>query len=265
MLVGPSGSGKSAALRMVAGLEDITEGTLKIGNKIVNQREAKDRDLAMVFQNYALYPHMTVRQNMAFPLKLAKTPRDAIDRRVVEAGRILAVEQHLDRKPANLSGGQRHRVAMGRAIVRNPKAFLMDEPLSTRPRPQESADAAPGAAPLADLGPGPGDARLEAGARRRRHRGVLLRSARALAARDQREHQRAAQAVLPQGLRLLHRHLGPARRRRRRTQRAAAQALRLRHPNRATLRAAVAMTAGIRRTPTGTPQRPRSCASARVG
>jgi multiple sugar transport system ATP-binding protein len=135
ILVGPSGSGKSTALRMVAGLEDITEGTLKIGNKIVNQREAKDRDIAMVFQNYALYPHMTVRQNMAFPLKLAKTPRDAIDRRVVEAGRILAVEQHLDRKPANLSGGQRHRVAMGRAIVRNPKAFLMDEPLSNPPSP----------------------------------------------------------------------------------------------------------------------------------
>jgi multiple sugar transport system ATP-binding protein len=130
ILVGPSGSGKSTALRMVAGLEDITEGTLKIGNKIVNQREPKDRDVAMVFQNYALYPHMTVRENMAFPLKLAKTPRNEIDRRVVEAARILAVEQHLDRKPANLSGGQRQRVAMGRAIVRNPKAFLMDEPLS---------------------------------------------------------------------------------------------------------------------------------------
>jgi multiple sugar transport system ATP-binding protein len=130
VLVGPSGSGKSTALRMVAGLEDITEGELKIGNKIVNQRAPKDRDIAMVFQNYALYPHMTVRENMGFALKLARTPRKEIDRKVLEAARILAVEQHLDRKPASLSGGQRQRVAMGRAIVRNPKAFLMDEPLS---------------------------------------------------------------------------------------------------------------------------------------
>jgi multiple sugar transport system ATP-binding protein len=130
VLVGPSGSGKSTALRMVAGLEDITEGELKIGNEIVNQREAKDRDVAMVFQNYALYPHMTVRENMGFALKLARTPRKEIDKKVLEAARILGVEPYLDRKPANLSGGQRQRVAMGRAIVRNPKAFLMDEPLS---------------------------------------------------------------------------------------------------------------------------------------
>ena len=130
VLVGPSGSGKSTALRMVAGLEDITEGELKIGNEIVNQREAKDRDVAMVFQNYALYPHMTVRENMGFALKLARTPRKEIDTKVLEAARILDVEPYLDRKPANLSGGQRQRVAMGRAIVRNPKAFLMDEPLS---------------------------------------------------------------------------------------------------------------------------------------
>ena len=130
VLVGPSGSGKSTALRMVAGLEDITEGELKIGNEIVNQREAKDRDVAMVFQNYALYPHMTVRENMGFALKLARTPRKEIDTKVLEAARILGVEPYLNRKPANLSGGQRQRVAMGRAIVRNPKAFLMDEPLS---------------------------------------------------------------------------------------------------------------------------------------
>ena len=130
VLVGPSGSGKSTALRMVAGLEDITEGELKIGNKIVNQRAPKDRDIAMVFQNYALYPHLTVRENMGFALKLTGTPRKEIDRKVLEAARILAVEQLLDRKPASLSGGQRQRVAMGRAIVRNPKAFLMDEPLS---------------------------------------------------------------------------------------------------------------------------------------
>ena len=130
VLVGPSGSGKSTALRMVAGLEDITEGELKIGNEIINQREAKDRDVAMVFQNYALYPHMTVRENMGFALKLARTPRKEIDTKVLEAARILDVEPYLDRKPANLSGGQRQRVAMGRAIVRNPKAFLMDEPLS---------------------------------------------------------------------------------------------------------------------------------------
>jgi multiple sugar transport system ATP-binding protein len=115
---------------MVAGLEDITDGELKIGGEVVNQRAPKDRDIAMVFQNYALYPHMTVRENMGFALKLAKVPQGEIDSKVVDAARILDLEQHLDRKPANLSGGQRQRVAMGRAIVRSPKAFLMDEPLS---------------------------------------------------------------------------------------------------------------------------------------
>jgi multiple sugar transport system ATP-binding protein len=130
ILVGPSGCGKSTALRMVAGLEDITGGELKIGGQVVNDKTPKDRDIAMVFQNYALYPHMTVRENMGFALKLAKTPQEEIDKKVNEAARILDLEQHLERKPANLSGGQRQRVAMGRAIVRNPSAFLMDEPLS---------------------------------------------------------------------------------------------------------------------------------------
>jgi multiple sugar transport system ATP-binding protein len=130
ILVGPSGCGKSTALRMVAGLEDITEGELKIGGQVVNQKAPKDRDIAMVFQNYALYPHMTVRDNMGFALKLAKVPEQEINQKVMEAARILDLEQHLDRKPANLSGGQRQRVAMGRAIVRDPSAFLMDEPLS---------------------------------------------------------------------------------------------------------------------------------------
>ncbi len=130
ILVGPSGCGKSTALRMVAGLEEITDGELKIGGEVVNDRAPKDRDIAMAFQNYALYPHMTVRENMGFALKLAKVPQGEIDRKVVEAAKILDLEQHLDRKPANLSGGQRQRVAMGRAIVRSPKAFLMDEPLS---------------------------------------------------------------------------------------------------------------------------------------
>src|SRR5579862_9633440 len=130
ILVGPSGCGKSTALRMVAGLEDITDGELKIGGQIVNDRTPKDRDIAMVFQNYALYPHMTVRENMGFALKLAKTPQAEIDTKVNEAAKILDLEAHLERKPANLSGGQRQRVAMGRAIVRNPSAFLMDEPLS---------------------------------------------------------------------------------------------------------------------------------------
>jgi multiple sugar transport system ATP-binding protein len=130
ILVGPSGCGKSTALRMIAGLEDITEGEMRIGDQVVNQQAPKDRDIAMVFQNYALYPHMTVRDNMAFPLKLAKVPQEEIDSKVTEAARILDLEPHLDRKPANLSGGQRQRVAMGRAIVRDPKAFLMDEPLS---------------------------------------------------------------------------------------------------------------------------------------
>src|SRR3954451_1653806 len=130
ILVGPSGCGKSTALRMIAGLEDITEGELYIGDDVVNQLAPKDRDIAMVFQNYALYPHMTVRENMGFALKLAKTPQEEIDKKVTDAAKILDLEQHLDRKPANLSGGQRQRVAMGRAIVRDPKAFLMDEPLS---------------------------------------------------------------------------------------------------------------------------------------
>jgi multiple sugar transport system ATP-binding protein len=130
ILVGPSGCGKSTALRMIAGLEDISDGELVIGGEMVNDLPPKDRDIAMVFQNYALYPHMTVRENMGFALKLAKADRGEIDRKVEEAARILDLEQHLDRKPANLSGGQRQRVAMGRAIVRDPKAFLMDEPLS---------------------------------------------------------------------------------------------------------------------------------------
>jgi multiple sugar transport system ATP-binding protein len=130
ILVGPSGCGKSTALRMIAGLEDITDGDLLIGGEVVNQKAPKDRDIAMVFQNYALYPHMTVRENMGFALKLAKVPKEEINEKVSEAARILDLEQHLDRKPANLSGGQRQRVAMGRAIVRNPSAFLMDEPLS---------------------------------------------------------------------------------------------------------------------------------------
>jgi multiple sugar transport system ATP-binding protein len=130
ILVGPSGCGKSTALRMVAGLEDITAGELKIGGQLMNDRAPKDRDIAMVFQNYALYPHMTVRENMGFALKLAKVPDQEINEKVANAAKILDLEQHLDRKPANLSGGQRQRVAMGRAIVRNPSAFLMDEPLS---------------------------------------------------------------------------------------------------------------------------------------
>jgi multiple sugar transport system ATP-binding protein len=130
ILVGPSGCGKSTALRMIAGLEDITAGELKIGGELVNDKAPKDRDIAMVFQNYALYPHMTVRDNMGFALKLAKVPKEEINSKVEEAARILDLQAHLDRKPANLSGGQRQRVAMGRAIVRDPSAFLMDEPLS---------------------------------------------------------------------------------------------------------------------------------------
>jgi multiple sugar transport system ATP-binding protein len=130
ILVGPSGCGKSTALRMIAGLEDISSGELKIGGEQVNDKAPKDRDIAMVFQNYALYPHMTVRENMGFALKLAGTDKGEIDKKVEEAARVLDLEQHLDRRPANLSGGQRQRVAMGRAIVRDPKAFLMDEPLS---------------------------------------------------------------------------------------------------------------------------------------
>jgi multiple sugar transport system ATP-binding protein len=130
ILVGPSGCGKSTALRMIAGLEDISEGDLLIDGQCVNELGPRERDIAMVFQNYALYPHMTVRENMGFALKLAKVDKAAIDRKVTEAAAILDLEQHLERKPANLSGGQRQRVAMGRAIVRAPKAFLMDEPLS---------------------------------------------------------------------------------------------------------------------------------------
>src|SRR3954449_9824476 len=130
ILVGPSGCGKSTALRMIAGLEDITDGSLVIGGERVNERAPRDRDIAMVFQNYALYPHMTVRENMGFALKLAKVSKAEIDCQVREAADILELGAHLDRKPANLSGGQRQRVAMGRAIVRDPKAFLMDEPLS---------------------------------------------------------------------------------------------------------------------------------------
>jgi multiple sugar transport system ATP-binding protein len=130
ILVGPSGCGKSTALRMIAGLEDISDGDLMIGGERVNDLAPRDRDIAMVFQNYALYPHMTVRENMGFALKLAKENPGEIKQRVDEAAKILDLEAHLERKPANLSGGQRQRVAMGRAIVRSPKVFLMDEPLS---------------------------------------------------------------------------------------------------------------------------------------
>ncbi|MBE6687957.1 MAG: sn-glycerol-3-phosphate ABC transporter ATP-binding protein UgpC [Ruminococcaceae bacterium] len=130
ILVGPSGCGKSTTLRMIAGLEEITEGELFIGDRLVNDVAPKDRDIAMVFQNYALYPHMTVFENMAFGLKLRKTPKEEIKRRVEEAARILDIAHLLDRRPKALSGGQRQRVALGRAIVREPKVFLLDEPLS---------------------------------------------------------------------------------------------------------------------------------------
>ncbi|MFD8708660.1 ABC transporter ATP-binding protein [Kitasatospora sp. NPDC059648] len=130
ILVGPSGCGKSTTLNMIAGLEEITAGTLRIAGQVVNDRAPKDRDIAMVFQSYALYPHMSVRDNMGFALRLAKADKATIAAKVEEAARILDLTQHLDRKPAHLSGGQRQRVAMGRAIVREPKAFLMDEPLS---------------------------------------------------------------------------------------------------------------------------------------
>jgi multiple sugar transport system ATP-binding protein len=130
ILVGPSGCGKSTTLNMIAGLEDISSGELRIGGQVVNNKTPKDRDIAMVFQSYALYPHMTVRENMGFALKLAKTPQATITQKVDEAARILDLTQLLDRRPANMSGGQRQRVAMGRAIVRDPAAFLMDEPLS---------------------------------------------------------------------------------------------------------------------------------------
>ena len=130
VLVGPSGCGKSTTLRMVAGLEDISSGTLTIDGKVMNDVPPKDRDIAMVFQNYALYPHMTVYDNMAFGLKIRKFPKEEIDQRVREAAKLLDIEALLDRKPKALSGGQRQRVAVGRAIVRNPKVFLFDEPLS---------------------------------------------------------------------------------------------------------------------------------------
>ncbi|WP_328766684.1 ABC transporter ATP-binding protein [Streptomyces sp. NBC_00286] len=130
ILVGPSGCGKSTTLNMIAGLEDITEGTLRIGDRVVNDLAPKERDVAMVFQSYALYPHMNVRENMGFPLRLAKVDKATVNAKVEQAAQILDLTEHLDRKPANLSGGQRQRVAMGRAIVRDPKAFLMDEPLS---------------------------------------------------------------------------------------------------------------------------------------
>ncbi len=130
VLVGPSGCGKTTSLRMIAGLEEITDGTLRIGDKVVNNVPPKDRDIAMVFQSYALYPHMTVRDNLAFGLKLRKTPKDQIEKRVGEAAAMLSLENLLNRKPRELSGGQRQRVALGRAIVREPAVFLMDEPLS---------------------------------------------------------------------------------------------------------------------------------------
>ncbi|UXU74050.1 MULTISPECIES: sn-glycerol-3-phosphate import ATP-binding protein UgpC [unclassified Paracoccus (in: a-proteobacteria)] len=130
VIVGPSGCGKSTLLRMVAGLEAITSGTVQIGERVVNDLEPRERDIAMVFQNYALYPHMSVRENMAYGLKIARIPAAEIDRRVADAARMLELEPYLDRKPRALSGGQRQRVAMGRALVRNPAAFLLDEPLS---------------------------------------------------------------------------------------------------------------------------------------
>src|SRR6201991_5026385 len=130
ILVGPSGCGKSTTLNMIAGLEDISSGEMRIGGERVNEKAPKDRDIAMVFQSYALYPHMTVRQNIAFPLSLAKVNKADIASKVDETAKILDLSDFLDRKPAQLPGGQRQRVAMGRAIVRNPKAFLMDEPLS---------------------------------------------------------------------------------------------------------------------------------------
>src|SRR6266700_1899934 len=130
VLVGPSGCGKTTALRSIAGLEEISSGTITIGGRVVNDLPPKDRDIAMVFQNYALYPHMTVEQNLAFGLQQRKTPKDEIKRRVTEVAKMLGLDQYLKRKPAALSGGQRQRVAMGRAIVREPQAFLMDEPLS---------------------------------------------------------------------------------------------------------------------------------------
>ena len=130
VFVGPSGCGKTTALRMLAGLEEISEGTISIGDQVVNDLTPKERDIAMVFQNYALYPHMTVAENLAFGLKYRKLPKDEIRKKVEEAAAVLQIDEFLDKKPRALSGGQRQRVAMGRAIVRNPRAFLMDEPLS---------------------------------------------------------------------------------------------------------------------------------------
>ncbi|MEM1333736.1 MAG: ATP-binding cassette domain-containing protein, partial [Actinomycetota bacterium] len=130
VFVGPSGCGKSTALRMVAGLETISDGTLFIADENMTDVSPQDRDIAMVFQNYALYPHMSVRKNMAYPLKIAGVSKDEINRRVIETAKVLQLEEYLDRKPGNLSGGQRQRVAMGRALIRSPKVFLMDEPLS---------------------------------------------------------------------------------------------------------------------------------------
>src|SRR6185312_8408832 len=130
ILVGPSGCGKTTALRMIAGLEEITDGTIRIGERVVNDLSPRERDVAMVFQNYALYPHMTVAENIGFALGLQKVDKQEIRRRVGEAAEVLGLSEHLQRKPAQLSGGQRQRVAMGRAIVREPAAFLMDEPLS---------------------------------------------------------------------------------------------------------------------------------------
>ena len=130
VLVGPSGCGKTTTLRMIAGLEDVTEGEIRVGDRLVNDLSASDRDMAMVFQNYALYPHMTVADNIGFALKLRHLPKDEVRAKVEEAARVLGLSEHLNRKPAQLSGGQRQRVAMGRAIVREPAVFLMDEPLS---------------------------------------------------------------------------------------------------------------------------------------
>ena len=144
VLVGPSGCGKTTALRMVAGLEDITSGILRIGDKEVNDETPKERDIAMVFQNYALYPHMTVRENIGFALKLRKLPKPELNAKVNEAAEILGLTDWLDRKPGQLSGGQRQRVAMGRAIVREPSVFLMDEPLSQPGRQAPRADAGRG-------------------------------------------------------------------------------------------------------------------------
>src|SRR3979409_204041 len=145
ILVGPSGCGKTTTLNMIAGLEDISSGELRIDGQRVNEKAPKDRDIAMVFQSYALYPHMTVRENMAFPLRLAKVDDKTVNDKFDEAAKIRALTAHRDRRPANLSGGQRQRVAMGRAIVRNPKAFLMDEPLSNLDATLRAAAAHPAA------------------------------------------------------------------------------------------------------------------------